>query len=94
MLLAYFCQYSVDFTLCLVYTTVLQIQMRARRLLLLIKLCTHPSGTTDGLLSHHTGPPYPKNIQCYWEIPKAVSYTLEFGIFVMLGLSGKEGCMQ
>ena len=51
------------------------------------------AGTTDGLLSHHSGPPYPKNIQCYWEIPRVVSYTLEFGIFVMLGLSGKWGAV-
>ena len=58
---------------------------------LLIKLCIYylAAGTTDALLSQHSGPPYPKNIQCYWEIPKAVSYTLEFGIFVLLGLSGK-----
>ena len=47
-------------------------------------------GTTDGVLSDHRGPPYPPDIQCYFELPKPVSYTFEFGIFVMLGLSGKE----
>lgn len=45
---------------------------------------------TGGVFSSdYGGPPYPKNVQSYWEIPRVFSYTFELGIFIMLGLSGE-----
>ena len=45
---------------------------------------------TGGLLSDYSSPPYPKEVQSYWAIPSIVSYSFEFGIFILLGLSGEE----
>ena len=46
--------------------------------------------SAGGVLSNYGSPPYPKNIQSYWAIPRIVSYSFEFGIFILLGLSGEE----
>lgn len=43
-----------------------------------------------GVLSDYGSPPYPRNIQSYWAIPRIVSYSFEFGIFILLGLSGED----
>ena len=47
------------------------------------------TGDTEGVLSDIGYPPYPKNIQCYWRVPKEALIAIEFGIFVLLGLSGE-----
>ncbi len=33
-------------------------------------------------------PPVPSSVQCYWQVPKAVLYLLEFAIFIVMGLAG------
>lgn len=44
----------------------------------------------DGVFSDYGSPPYPRNIQSYWEVPSIVPCSFEFGIFILLGLSGEE----
>ena len=40
------------------------------------------------MLSDLSGPPYPATAQCYYRLPKLISYLLDVGVFGMLMLAG------